>query len=102
MNREIMQQALWALKDLIAVYPETACIETRISAQKVIAALKAELAKPEQEELIQFKDCKWSYVKKSWVGLTDDEVYEIANFCKDQPFNFYAKEIQTKLKEKNT
>ena len=38
---------------------------------------------------------------KEWVGLTDDEVYEIANFCKDQPFNFYAKEIQTKLKEKN-
>jgi len=43
-----------------------------------------------------------SYIKKPWVGLTDDEVYEIANFCKDQPFNFYAKEIQTKLKELNT
>jgi len=40
--------------------------------------------------------------KRQWVGLTDDEVYEIANFCKDQPFNLYAKEIQTKLKEKNT
>ena len=40
--------------------------------------------------------------RKEWVGLTDDEVYEIANFCKDQPFNFYAKEIQTKLNEKNT
>lgn len=40
--------------------------------------------------------------KRQWVGLTDDEVYEIANFCKDQPFNFYAKEIQTKLKELNT
>ena len=59
MNREIMQQALWALKDLIAVYPETACIETRISAQKVIATLEAaidksaledELAKPEQSK----------------------------------------------------
>jgi len=39
---------------------------------------------------------------KPWVSLTDDEVYEIAHFCKDQPFNFYAKEIQTKLKELNT
>jgi len=39
--------------------------------------------------------------RKEWVGLTDDEVYEIANFCKDQPFNFYAKEIENKLKEKN-
>jgi hypothetical protein len=47
MNREPLEQALWALKDLIAVYPETACIETRISAQKVIAALEQKLAKPE-------------------------------------------------------
>jgi len=39
--------------------------------------------------------------KRQWVGLTDDEVYEIANFCKDQPFNFYAKEIENKLRSKN-
>jgi len=39
--------------------------------------------------------------RKEWVGLTDDEVYEIANFCKDQSFSFYAKEIENKLKEKN-
>jgi hypothetical protein len=38
---------------------------------------------------------------KPWVSLTDDEVYEIANFCKDQPFNFYAKEIENKLRSKN-
>ena len=50
-DRELTQQALWALKDLIAVYPETACIETRISAQKVIATLEAELSKPEQPDL---------------------------------------------------
>ena len=49
MSREIMQQALWALKDLIAVYPETACIETRISAQKVIATLEAAIDKLEVE-----------------------------------------------------
>ena len=49
MSKEIMQQASWALKDLIAVYPETACIEIRINAQKVIAALERELAKPKQE-----------------------------------------------------
>jgi hypothetical protein len=39
--------------------------------------------------------------RKEWVSLTDDEVYEIANFCKDQPFNFYAKEIENKLRIKN-
>ena len=46
-DRELTQQALWALKDLIAVYPETACIETRISAQKVIAELEVAIAKAE-------------------------------------------------------
>jgi len=61
-----------------------------------------ELAKPEQEpQMIQIKDGQLSYIKKPWVGLTDDEVYEIANFCKDQPFNLYAKEIESKLRSKN-
>jgi hypothetical protein len=49
MSRALLQQALWALKDLIAVYPETACIETRISASKVITELEAELAKDEEQ-----------------------------------------------------
>jgi uncharacterized coiled-coil protein SlyX len=49
MSKELLQDAAWALKDLIAVYPETACIETRISAGKVIDAINAELAKPEQD-----------------------------------------------------
>jgi hypothetical protein len=60
------------------------------------------MAKPEQEpQMIQIKDGQFSYIKKPWVSLTDDEVYEIANFCKDQPFNFYAKEIENKLRSKN-
>ena len=45
MSKEIMQEAVWGLKDLISAYPETACIETRISAQKVIATLEAAIAK---------------------------------------------------------
>ena len=49
MSKEIMQEAVWGLKDLIAVYPETSCIETRISAQKVIAALEVAIAKAEGE-----------------------------------------------------
>jgi hypothetical protein len=61
------------------------------------------MAKPEQEpQMIQIKDGQLSYIKKPWVNLTDDEVYEIANFCKDQSFSFYAKEIENKLKDKNT
>jgi hypothetical protein len=41
------------------------------------------------------------FYRREWVGLTDDEVYEIANFCKDQSFSFYAKEIENKLRIKN-
>ena len=84
MSREIMQDAAWALKDLIAVYPETACIETRISAGKVIAALEAELAKPERE----------------WVGLTDGEIQYILD-CGRGEFIAIQK-AQQLLKDKNT
>jgi hypothetical protein len=48
-NREIMQQALWALKDLIATHPETADIEIRCNANKVIATLEAAIDKSEVE-----------------------------------------------------
>jgi hypothetical protein len=34
------------------------------------------LAKTEQGEMIQIKDGHLSYLKKPWVGLTDDEVFE--------------------------
>jgi len=83
MTREIMQQALWALKDLIAVYPETACIETRISAQKVIAALEAELAKPEPVDRSWLSKgnpanapvrINGAPSRQELVGLTDDEM----------------------------
>ena len=57
--------------------------------------------KPEQEDLIQFMDGKWSYVRKPWVGLTSEElatiVVEHAGFPTKQ-----AQAISDKLKEKNT
>ena len=77
-----------------------------------------QVAQPEQEELIQFKDGKWSYVRKPWVGLTREEVdairedifkkYQMAlSTSKDitsknnySAFNFY-RAIEAKLKEKN-
>ena len=161
MSRELLQQALDALKPMKDSRDDTAI-------QRAIAALEAELAKPEQEPVAwrnaairlgedlysvgpngyydmtakQWLDWALSVVntaqpekepycwvqsklnqglfykekprrihtiplftasppKREWVGLTDDEVYEIANFCKDQPFNLYAKEIENKLRSKN-
>jgi len=99
MSRAIMQQALTALR---ISAPLGHAMEDYEYRHRLIKDIEAELAKPEQEpQMIQIKDGQLSYIKKPWVGLTDDEVYEIANFCKDQPFNFYAKEIENKLKEKN-
>ena len=66
------------------------------------------LAQPEQEELIQFKDGKWSYVRKPWVGLTDEEILsaakEVPITCirqRDYDLHF-APIIEAKLKDKNT
>jgi hypothetical protein len=95
-----------------------------IAVQHAIELIRAELAKPEQDtyckycngigcvacdarclpeqELVRwFQQFGDAPPRKEWVGLTNDEVYEIANFCKDQPFNFYAREIENKLRSKN-
>jgi len=120
MNRELLRQALDYIKetyDFCAVMQQPKERE-----EQLIKALETELAKPEQEPVayrhlhedgyeyydaptgIDCNECESLYTappRKPWVGLTDDEVYEIANFCKDQSFSFYAKEIENKLKEKN-
>ena len=65
--------------------------------------------KPEQEELIQFKDGKWSYVRKPWVGLTGIEVRRLKDIhipiysipILDDYLNFY-RAIENELKDKNT
>jgi len=98
MNHKVMVKALNVIKDSV--------IDTDFPLTNKLAdaiyAIEAELAKPEQEpQMIRMENGKFSYIKKPWVGLTDDEVYEIANFCKDQPFNLYAKEIENKLRSKN-
>ena len=67
-------------------------------------------SQPEQEELIQFKDGKWSYVRKPWVGLTNDEIEKIVdlNTSDDGGFDIWcdgiavARIVCAKLKENNT
>jgi hypothetical protein len=61
-------------------------------------------AQLEQEELIQFKDGKWSYVKKPWVNLTDDEINDFDKKLRDNGDYcslHFAWGISAKLKEKN-
>ena len=104
-DREIMQQALDALK-LHLLHHEHGCVYLN----PVMYALEAALAQPEQEELIQFMDGKWSYVRKPWVGLTDDEIKKIVdlNTSDDGGFDIWcdgiavARIVCAKLKGNNT
>ena len=57
-------------------------------------------AQPEQEELIQFKDGKWSYVRKPWQGLTNEELVELREAHEAHIFNLMFA-VEAKVKEKN-
>jgi hypothetical protein len=46
--------------------------------------------------------CAEKYVKRTWVGLTDDEVYKIAFDLDGEHWRKIADAIEAKLKEKNT
>ena len=112
MSRELLQQALDLLK---SAHVSTALIWER---HDCVNALEQELAKPEQEpQMIQIKDGQLSYIKKPWVGLTQEELDEIQYSTQVEyttydegkygmeieirPENF-ARAIEAKLKEKNT
>jgi hypothetical protein len=123
MSREIMQQALDAIKPMKDFRDDT-------PVQRAIAAIEAELAKPEQEAAIQHLwEClgRWSsYLvvngtqanmappnwlldaviaatsppRKPWVGLTNNELQEILD-C-GRGFWTNAAKIEQLLKNKNT
>ena len=101
-DREVMQQALDALSWIANV--NAMDYEYQRKAREPIEALRQALAQPEQEELIQFKDGKWSYVRKPWVGLTDDEkesVYKHAD-AENHQLSKVVSAVEWLLKNKNT
>ena len=67
---------------------------------EVLEALRQALAQPEQEELIQFKDGKWSYVRKPWQGLTNEELVELREAHEAHIFNLMFA-VEAKVREKN-
>jgi hypothetical protein len=108
-EREIMQQALHHLVDLA---DDLRRIPSDIA--QTIAALEAELAKPEQE----FKYTEYGLrgdengklsigeiPRKPWVGLTDDEINDFDKKLRDNGDYcslHFAWGISAKLKELNT
>jgi len=130
MNREIMQQALTALR---ISTPFAYALEYYEFRNKAIKDIEAELAKPEQEpvfysgngtagvqnktkptgfffqmppkpeqepQMIQIKDGQLSYIKKPWVGLTDEEIKGILDCGRGGLVDI--KKAEQILKEKNT
>ena len=106
-DREIMQQALEALE---GIHVDNMTPMAEENWNKALTVLRQALAQPEQEELIQFMDGKWSYVRKPWVGLTDDEIKKIVdlNTSDDGGFDIWcdgiavARIVCAKLKGNNT
>jgi hypothetical protein len=119
MSREIMQQALTALR---ISTPFAHALEYYEFRNKAIKDIESELAKPEQAEKQEpvgwfYWDAKreiWVQVypytdgqplytappRKEWVGLTDDEV----NLIYAEPQTHvgqYARAIEAKLRSKN-
>ena len=81
--RKAAQAALLALK----------CLDGLECAREEIENLEAALAEPAIKESLT--------VQRPWVGLTDEEI----NLIYDRPhiyFTQYAKDIEAKLREKNT
>ena len=70
--------------------------------------IKAQASTPpqrtEQEPLIGCvnHDCDKCQAQRTWVGLTDDEVYKIAFALEGEHWRKIADAIEAKLKEKNT
>ena len=52
-------------------------------------------------QMMQIKDGKMSYLKKPWVGLTDEELVELRETHEAHIFQLMFA-IEAKLKEKNT
>jgi hypothetical protein len=104
MNREAMKQIAVALRALMTGYMG--------DAEDAIAALEAELAKPEQEPYF-CKDCGKGLlgeghihtcspqVKRQWVGLTQEDRDELLNYSTNVPSRLIDW-TEAKLKELNT
>jgi hypothetical protein len=102
MSTEAMKMALEALKDnqhLVADNERHAYV---MEYNAIIEKLEEALAKQEQGE----PDYKTLAIQlqqqRTWVGLTDDEVYKIAFALEGEHWKKIADAIEAKLKEKNT
>ena len=67
--------------------------------EEAITAIKEALAQPEH---IGFMDSKLNPIQRTWVGLTNDEIFEIHKQVDSMQYLTFGHAIEAKLKEKNT
>ena len=73
-------------------------------ARKAITAIKEALAQPEQEP-VGFVDSKLNPIQRSWVSLTDEDLKLLSaewRIVYGAWMDDFARDIEAKLKEKNT
>ena len=104
-DREVMKMAFDAFEDLKKSVTRDGTVSENWDAYYekeyyALEALRQALTQPEQEELIQFKDGKWSYVRKPWQGLTDEESKGILDCGRGGLVDI--KKAEQILKEKNS
>ena len=92
-----------ALKALENTTPTGFNMETDKRFYEAITAIKEALAQPEQYPQIAINPEIVGYVapQRTWVGLTDDEIYKIAFTLEGEHWKKIADAIEAKLKEKN-
>lgn len=98
-DRELMQQALDALANFD--------LDVRL---KVIPALRARLAQPEQPQIVWIDNkqtgnfLNMAMPQREWQGLTDEEMFSLWVRCPAETEDrfAFARAIEAKLEEKNT
>ena len=98
MSDKLRAAAQAALEELIASESNAWNVINDIEAALSETQMPTKICGPNLEETL---NAAGFYKKKEWVGLTDDEI----NLIYDRPhiyFTQYAKDIEAKLREKNT
>ena len=123
--RQALELALEALEDYVEEYGPH---EKDSGAAYAITAIKEALAQPEQEPVayinIEERKLEWAYKymswdtptvvnlpkiplyttlpQRTWVGLTDEEIYEAVKDREGSSWRVIVDAIEAKLKERNT
>jgi len=54
------------------------------------------------KQILKAQGQPYHYEKREWVGLTDDEIWEVYKKYDSMQYMAFSKAIEAKLKEKNT